>query len=331
MKRRASVVVGLVCLTLGMACSHGPQRFQTAFVAMHAALEITVVSEDEGRAQAAFYAARREVERLESLLSDYRPQSDVSRLNRRERFALSPEARLLLRRAQEVCRETDGAFDISLLPIKRLWRFGGEQTPRVPPADSLAALLSHVGCEVYELAEDGTFRWRDGQAEIDLGGIAQGYVAGCVADTLRALGIERFLINVSGDVFVGGERPGGGPWRVGIQHPRAVDSLLATTPMHWPAVTTSGDYEQFFVADGVRFHHIFDPATGRPARRVASVSVFARQALDADCYATALFVLGPERGLPLLEGHADLEGLFVRDTGDGVQVITSSGLRHLGR
>ena len=296
---------------------------------MHASLEITVLAGDAAQADAAFEAVRREVDRLEERLSDYREHSDISRLNRRENVQLAPETRLLLRRAQEICHETGGAFDISLRPVKELWRFGGEMTPRVPPADSLAALLEHVGCDVYALGPRGAFEWRDPRAQLDLGGIAQGFVAGCIGDTLRGRGITRFLINVSGDVFVGGERPGGGPWRVGIQHPRQTDSLLATTPMQWPAVTTSGDYEQFFVADGVRYHHIFDPATGRPGRRAISVSVFARDALDADAYATAMFILGPERGLPILNGNPHLEGLFVVDTPHSLEVHTSDGLRDL--
>lgn len=298
---------------------------------MHTALEITVVADDAAAANAAFQAVRNEVERLESLLSDYRPDSDISRLNRREAVDLAPETWTLLRRAQQVCRETEGAFEVSLRPIKHLWGFGEGATPRVPDADSLEALLEHVGCEVYALTSERGFEWRDARAQIDLGGIGQGFVAGCIADTLRAHGISRFLINVSGDVFVGGERPGGGHWRVGVQHPRQPDSLLATIPMRWHAVTTSGDYEQFFVRDGVRYHHIFDPRTGRPAGGVASVSVFAPDPVDADCYATALFVLGPQRGLELVNAKPELEALFVVDTAGRIEVLASDALKDLVR
>jgi thiamine biosynthesis lipoprotein len=326
-----ALALALAVTTASAACTRTPQRFQTAFVAMHASLEVTVLADDAQTANAAFEAARNEVERLESLLSDYRPASDVSRLNRRQAVELAPETLALLRRAQEVCHETDGAFDISLRPVKHLWGFVEGATPRVPAADSLDALLAHVGCDVYTLTSERGFEWQDARAQIDLGGIAQGFVAGCVADTLRARGITRFLINVSGDVFVGGERPGGGPWRVGIQHPRQPDSLLATTPMRWHAVTTSGDYEQYFVVDDVRHHHIFDPRSGRPARGVISVSVFAPDAVDADCYATALFVLGPERGLKFVEESPNLEGLFVVESATGVDVRASDGLLDLVR
>jgi len=261
------------------------------------------------------------------LLSDYRPTSDVSRLNERQSVELAAETRLLLRRAQEVCRETGGAFDVSMGPIKRLWGFGGSGTPHVPDSLALRQLLQHVGCDVYGLDAAGPLRWHDPEAKIDLGGIAQGFVAACVAETLRARGITRFLVNISGDIVVGGERPGGGAWRIGVQNPRQPDSLLVRLPMRFAAVTTSGDYEQFFIADGRRYHHVFDPATGTPARGAASVSVFSDDPIAADCYATALLVMGPERGLAFVAARSDLAAIFVREGGaDEVTMQWSANL-----
>lgn len=317
----------MLLVLLGIGCDHGPQRYDEAFVAMGAAAEITVLCASEPRAQSALAAARREIERLDSLLSDYRPTSNVGRLNDRRTQALAPETRLLLARAQEVCRETGGAFDVSVGPVKRLWGFGDEGTPHVPDSLALRTLLAHVGCEVYSLQPDGTLQWRDGAARIDLGGIAQGFAAACVAETLRARGISDFLVNLSGDIVVGGERAGGGPWRIGVQNPRRPDSLLLTVPMRWRAVTTSGDYEQSFIENGVRYHHIFDPATGVPARGTASVSVFADDPIAADCYATALFVLGVDRGLAFVRARPHLQALFVRATPSGtLEHRASAGL-----
>ncbi len=323
--------MALVCLAmLGTGCDRGPQRYDEAFIAMGAAAEITVLCASELRAQSALAAARREIERLDSLLSDYRPASNVGRLNDRRTQSLAPETRLLLARAQEVCRETGGAFDVSLGPVKRLWGFGDEATPHVPDSLALRALLGHVGCEVYALQPDGTLQWRDDQARIDLGGIAQGFAAACVAETLRARGIAHFLVNLSGDIVVGGERAGGGPWRIGVQHPRRPDTLLVTVPMRWRAVTTSGDYEQSFIESGVRYHHIFDPVTGAPARGTASVSAFADDPIAADCYATALFVLGVERGLAFVRARPHLQALFVTVTPTGeLERHASAGLDSL--
>ena len=314
-------------LLLLAGCDRGPHRATDAFVAMGAPVQITVLAGDEVAAGAALRAARAEVERLEALLSDFRPASDVSRLNERESVTLAPETRLLLQRAQQLCRETGGAFDASIGPVKRLWGFGGDATPHLPEASALQHLLLHVGCETYRLEADGSFHWLDPEARLDLGGIAQGFVAGCVADSFRARGIRDFLIDISGDIVIGGERPGGGPWRIGVQNPRQPDSLLATVPMRWRAVTTSGDYEQFFIEGGVRYHHIFDPATGYPARGTASVSVFSDDPIAADCYATALFVLGPERGMAFLAARPDLQAVFVVEgKAGGVAMLPSAGI-----
>ena len=316
-----------LALALVVGCAREPARYDDAFVAMDASVELTFLCRDDAQARAAQTAVRAEVERLEALLSDYRPRSQVSRLNQRETSTVAPETRLLLQRAQEVCRETGGAFDVSMGPIKRLWGFGDGGTPHVPDSLAIQRLLQHVGCEVYEIDLDGNFRWHDSEARLDLGGIAQGFVAACVADTLRARGITSFLVNLSGDIVTGGARPGGGPWRIGVQNPRQPDSLLARLPMRFGAVTTSGDYEQFFIANGQRYHHVFDPQTGAPARGAASVSVFSDDAIAADCYATALLVMGPERGLAFVATRRDLAAIFVRDIGAGrVTMQWSAGL-----
>jgi thiamine biosynthesis lipoprotein len=251
------------------------------------------------------------------VLSDYRPASNVSRLNRRETDVLEPETRLLLERAQRICRESDGAFDVGLRRLKELWGFGGGRTPAVPDSTAIAALIAHAGCDVFTITGAGRLQWNDAVAEIDLGGIAQGYVCERIAALLRARGIDRFLVDVSGDLVAGGERAGGGAWRIGIQDPRRPDSLLATLTIDSGAVTTSGDYEQFFEAGGRRFHHVFDPRTGWPAERVQSVTVVTPDPVAADAYAKVVFVLGPERGFAFLESRPELRGVIVSANADG--------------
>jgi thiamine biosynthesis lipoprotein len=300
---------------------------------MSSTVEVTVVSDSPRRALAALRAVRAEVERLESILSDFRPESNVGRLNRRDTDVLQPETRLLLERAQQVCRATGGAFDPCLRPIKQLWGFGSGLEMHVPDSSAVREALRHVGCDVYEITPQGRLAWRDPHAEIDLGGIAQGFVAGCAADTLRARGIESFLINISGDITAGGRRPDGTPWRIGIQHPRAPDSLVARLDLDVAAVTTSGDYEQYFVAGGKRYHHIFDPATGRPADNgIVSVTVLAEDPVAADCWTKVVFVLGPERGMELLRERADLRGLVITENEPGkLQLHWSDGLESVAR
>jgi len=167
------------------------------------------------------------------------------------------------------------------------------------------------------LSPEGHLRWNDAVAELDLGGIAQGFVCERIADLLQARGIHRFLVDVSGDIVTAGRRADGGPWRIGIQDPRRPDSLLATVVLDARAVTTSGDYEQFFEATGVRYHHIFDPATGWPVRGMQSATVVADDPVAADCYAKVVFVLGPDRGLAFLESRPDLRGVLVSESAPG--------------
>ena len=314
-------LTGSVCILAAAGCGRIPSTSRDAFIAMSVPIQVTVVGVPPDSARAAFAAVRAEVERLEALLSDYRPESNVARLNRRETDALAPETRLLLQRAQQVCGESGGAFDVTLRRLKELWGFGGGRTPQVPDSAAVRAVMAHHGCDAYTLTPDGRLQWNDPEAEIDLGGIAQGYVAECIAVLLHGRGITRFLVDVSGDITTAGTRADGGAWRVGIQDPRRPDSLLATLALDVRAVTTSGDYEQFFLANGTRYHHIFDPATGWPARGVQSVTIVTDDPVAADCYAKVVFVLGPERGLAFLEARPDLRGVLVSESEPGRRAV----------
>jgi thiamine biosynthesis lipoprotein len=328
--RRSTVRVPLLLTAMALlsgACTRQPQVAHESFLAMSSYVELTVVLDAGGDFPAALQAVRDEVRRLESVLSDYDPESNVGRLNRRATTRLAPETRQLLERAQQVCHETAGAFDVSMRPIKHLWGFGEDADPAVPAQQDIDRLLRHVGCDVYRIDTDSQLTWNDAEAAIDLGGIAQGLVAQRVAEVLRQHGFARFLINISGDIVVGGTRPDGRAWRIGVQHPRDPQDLLARLSLQHPALTTSGDYEQAFFVGDRRYHHIFDPATGAPARRSVSVSVFCDDPIDADCYATAVFVMGPEHGLRFLEAKPGFEGLITwQDDSGTLHVEQTSGL-----
>lgn len=324
--RRLWIALAASAALAAAACARHAPVFQDSFLAMDSVVEISVAVTTADSARAAFAIARREVERLDAVLSDYRPDSNVGRLNARATDHLEPETRELLERSQVLCRETGGGFDACMRPIKRLWGFGTGGTPHVPDSLAIAAALAHTGCEVYSILPDGRFVWRDSLAQMDFGGIAQGFVGRVVRDSLRAHGFDRVLINISGDVVASGGRRGGKPWRVGIQHPRRPDSLLTAVNLAWSAVTTSGDYEQYFDVNGVHYHHIFDPHTGRPARGLVSVTVFCDDPVLADCMTKAVFTLGPTDGLAWLNERDDLRGMLVQLRPDGgLQVTWSDG------
>ncbi len=269
---------------------------------------------------AAVDAALDEMARIEQLMSPHIATSDLARLAERGEVDLHAETAEVLRLALAIHKAGDGAFDPTLGAVKELWDIEGDN-PRVPDAQALRAALAATGVDGLELTGNHVRLKRPG-IRVDLGGIAKGYAIDRAVAVLQKAGIEHASVNAGGDLRLIGDH-NGRPWRIGIQHPRKPGAMLAVLNLENTAVVTSGDYERYFEVDGRRYHHLFDPKTGRPARACQSVTVVAERADVADALATAAFVLGPERGLALLQlYHA--EGVII-DAGGTAHV--SDGLR----
>lgn len=284
-------------------------------------VDITVYEERPQRFVPAIEAAFDEMARLEAQTSFYRRDSDVTRLSATQGdSAVAAETLQILAKGLQVAKASRGAFDMTLGRLKVLWGFGSAH-PRLPAPDEIEAALASSGPDVLAIEHDRVIKRTN--AWIDLGGIAKGYIIDRAVAVLVDAGVTCAAINAGGDLRFIGHRDA--PWRVGIRHPRKADALLATLVLSEPlAVVTSGDYERFFEQQGVRYHHLFDPATGMPARRCQSVTVVSREAVLADALATAVFVLGPQQGLALLEGYPQTWALIV--AADGTTVV-SDGLR----
>ncbi len=257
-------------------------------------------------------AAFAEVERVESIMSEWRPDSPVSAINAAAGGApieVPEELRDIIVRANGLSRESGGAFDITWKGIGNLWRWRDEKfTP--PDEERIQAALERVGHRRIAI-EGSRVGLKSPGMQIGLGGIAKGYGVDRAARTLRLAGLRNFMIDGGGDILVAGAKFGEA-WRLGIQHPRnARNDLMAALELADAALVTSGDYEQGRVIDGQRIHHILDPRTGRPAQRCQSVSVIAPDAESADALATTLFVLGPEKGLQLIASRPRTEALIV--------------------
>lgn len=245
-----------------------------------------------------------EVDRLEELLSEWRPTSELSRVNRAAGEApvkVSEELLTCVEAGLAVARWSDGAYDITWAALHGLWDFSPD-SPRVPPnREAIAQKLPLWNYKNVVVDRDArtVFLKKRGMA-IGLGGIAKGYALDRVADMLHAEGFHDFLLFGGGQVRVGGQR-GDRPWRVGIQHPRNPKSYFGFVEVSGDhSVSTSGDYEHWFVHEGRHYHHILDPKTGFPSDKSASVTVISPTALWADAIDTALFVLGPEEALKRL-------------------------------
>jgi thiamine biosynthesis lipoprotein len=265
-------------------------------------------------------AAFREVQRIDFLMSHYREDSEISRVNRdagKKETKVSPEMLRMIEQAIEFSSLSEGAFDITIGPVFRLWNF---REGKFPEEKNLRENLKKVGYRQIKIdrTRSSIFLQEEGM-EIDLGAIAKGYAVDSASAVLKEKGIENFLVNAGGDLKVSGSKEKGVPWIVGIQHPRLPSQMVAKLSPRQAGVATSGDYKKFFIERGERYHHLLNPSTGTPARECQSVTVMAPSAMAADALATAVFVLGPKKGLALVKRMNDVHAIIV-DRGGSVLV-----------
>lgn len=272
--------------------------------------------------------------RVDAEMSEWKDTSPLSAVNRNAGLAPTPvpeELRRVIARAIEIGDLTDGAFDPTWAAMWGLWVFNA-QPPRVPTDAEITARLSLIDYTAVRVDDEaGTVALPRPGMLIGLGGIAKGYALDQAAAALRGGGINSFLLSAGGQIVVGDARadgppPGGAarPWRVGIRDPRGPgDDSFATLDLTNSGISTTGDYERSFILDGVRYHHVLDPRTGRPSHGVRAVSVVSPDATLADALSTALMVLGVERGMELVESLDGVEAVFIDDLG---AVHVSAGL-----
>ncbi|MEW6246265.1 MAG: FAD:protein FMN transferase [Nitrospirota bacterium] len=287
---------------------------------------ITAVAPTEAAAQAAVAAGFREVHRLEELLSTWISTSELSQVNAAAGWnpvKVSPETFTVLKRSLELATLTEGGFNIAVGPAVEAWSVTDQA--RIPDDAELQALRPLVDLSHIQLDETaGTVFLSKPGMRIDVGGIGKGYAADLVVQVMQRAGAVAGVVALSGDIKTFGWLPDGSRFPVGIKHPRKEGAVLAWVELHDEAISTAGDYERFFERDGVRYHHILDPATLHPARNCQSVTVIAREGTMADGLDTGIFVLGPERGMALVERLPDVEAVIVDQEG---RVLVSSGLQ----
>lgn len=285
---------------------------------------VTVRGHDRDAIEQAIRVVFAEMERLEGILSEWRSDSAVSRVNQSAGQAsvrVPVELVEVMQMARDVSRATEGAFDTTWAALSGLWRFD-EPGFRPPAADVVAAARTFVDYRDVDLdVEAQTLFLRRRGMRLGLGGIAKAYIAERAADLAVASGVGHILIDAGGDVVARG-RNGERPWTAGIRDPRSASHLLATLGLEDEVVATSGDYEHFVDVDGRRYHHLLDPRTGYPASASRSATVIAPDGALAEALSTALFVLGPS-GLEILSAIAKTSSLLV--DGDGVAHFTATG------
>jgi FAD:protein FMN transferase len=280
--------------------------------------ELKVVRRAGTDAEALLDAAMARLSQVEEETTSYRADAVLVRMAEGKPTELSADADAILSQALDVAGETDGMFDPTAGALVHAWGF--PEHAHLPDSTAVDEARARVGRQ--RLRRTGERIWTaEPGTEADLGGIAKGWGVDAAADELAGTG-GACLVNVGGDLAVRGTKPGGAPWRIGVQDPRDPSRLFVTLALSGNrAVATSGDYQRYVDVDGVRYHHLLDPRTGWPARGVHSATVIAPTCALADAWATAAFVMGAEAGLAALEREPELEGVLVGIDADGALVL----------
>jgi FAD:protein FMN transferase len=305
-----------------------PRLVERARPAMGSELRLTAWTTDEPAAVAGFDAVFAEFERLEALMSVWRPGSDIMRLNAAagdHPVTVSPEVVEVLGVARQVSEWTDGTFDVTFGALSDLWKFDHDQDNTIPDPAIVRERLQLVDYRALDVdPRAGTAFLRRKGMRAHLGGIGKGYAVDRAVTMLRLRGLRDFMIQAGGDLYVAGLKDGR-PWRLGIRDPRGpAGKSFALLDLSDGTFSTSGDYERFFLKDGRRYHHILDLKRGEPARGCRSVTLVTDRAVLADALAKGVFILGPDAGMALVEKLPGVEGVIVGATNE---VRVSSGLR----
>ncbi len=329
--RRIGVALGLVAILAAPdrpGEAPAPRRFEFAEPRMGTEFKIILYTPDEAVARRASRAAFDRIAALDAALTDYDPASELMRLCARAGgppIPVSPDLFTVLDRAKTLFERSGGAFDVTVAPVVRLWRRARRER-KLPDPALIEKALALVGSDAIRLDRDKqTVQLTRPGMKLDLGGIAKGYASGEAIATLRREGVDSALVAGSGDIVVSGPPPGRLGWTIAVAPlmPEAEGKPGRTIVLKEAAVSTSGDAEQFVEIDGVRYSHVLDPKTGIGLTERRSVTVIAPDGATADGLDTAACILGPDRGLALIEATPGAAGLFVRLTPTGQEIRES--------
>lgn len=252
---------------------------------------------------------RAELEGVNDKMSTYREDSELSLFNQaplHKAVSLSQDTFSVVQKSLEIWRKSMGAFDITIGPLVNVWGFGPEGRPmKVPDLETMEAAWDRVGSDGLELNADRLQLLKNKNVYLDLSAIAKGYAVDKVARLLEQNGIQRYLVEVGGELRAGNSKAPGKSWQVAVEEPvSSLRKIHKVISLDNAAMATSGDYRNFFEENGKRYSHTIDPRTGRPIEHnLVSVSVILPECAEADAWATAMMVLGPEQGMAMAESH----------------------------
>jgi FAD:protein FMN transferase len=324
LQRRSALARALCVLCcIGWCASARAEWVKREEAIMGTRIYVELWHPDSSKAQAATEAVIAEMRHVDALMSHYKPESQLSKINAHAAdypVVVDQELYDLIKKSLEFSRLTDGAFDITYASVGYLYNYKTHIKP------SEAAIKSALpGVDWHHLLIDDSkhsVKFARKGMRIDLGGIAKGYAVDRSIDIVKSFGVEHALVTAGGDSRIIGDRFGR-PWIVGIRDPDDAHKVVTRIPLIDTAMSTSGDYERFFDLDGVRYHHIIDPRSGHSASKVRSATILGPTAIQTDGLSKTAFVLGPEKALELLKRIPDIDAVFV--TPDG-HLLYSKGL-----
>jgi len=325
-KSKLSIFIPLFfgfCILFLSGCADRDRMYRESREVMYTICTITVVSNSEVKAREAIEAGFARIKKLERTLNFFSPESEITAINRASGIRpvkVSRETLGVIEKAVEVAEYTAGAFDPTVGPLIKLWDFSKQTSgSSLPPSEEIEKALKLVDYKKIkiDIPVSEIFLEKKGM-ELDLGGIAKGYAADAAIEAIKARGIKAALVAIAGDIKGFGLRPDKKPWRVGVQNPRQSENrsnidgedIFASLYLKDMAVSTSGDYQRFFIKGGKRYHHILDPRAGYSTSDIISVSVIAPHGFIADGLSTGIFVIGIEEGIKLLESMG-FDGIIV--------------------
>ena len=280
---------------------------------------------DEAALKAKFEKAIAEIRRLEGLMTTWRDDSEISKVNAgagKEAVTVSPETLSVIEKSVWMSEHSEGVFDITFEAMHGLWKFDQDLEEKIPPRAAVERARRLIDYKQIKIDhEKRTVKLAKKGMRMSLGGIAKGYAVDAASHVLEAEGLTSYFVQAGGDLFVRGRKPDGSAWKVGVRDPRGKDEgdYFAMLEVEDHAFSTAGDYERGFVKNKKRYHHIIDPRTGFPATASRSVTIWAKDAFTADAIDDAVFILGPEKGLRLVES-IDGAGAVIVDAKNKVWV-----------
>ena len=312
---KASLHLIYLLILLLPTCLNADWQKQEAAI-MGTVITVELWHEDDNLGKDQVDSIMGEMRRIDALMSSYKPDSELSAVNAgaaKGPVTVSKELLEMLERALEYSDITSGAFDITYASAGQHYDYRNNKKPDKALLQAALPAINFRHVKIDKTASTVEFLHPD--VRIDLGGIAKGYAVDRGMNILLQAGVTTALISAGGDTRVTGKR-WDRPWHIGIRNPRDEGSIVSMIPLENSAISTSGDYERYFLEDGVRYHHILDPKTGSSTHEILSSSIIGQSATDTDALSTSVFILGVEKGMQLIDSIADTEAVLIDNHGD---------------